>query len=400
MERRDILDTSDIFVKNELPKELSEKEVNDLLIRIGENDQLAREKLILHCTGFTVRYVTKKYGHRSDKKEILSRALTGVVKGVNSYDFRKNSNLMAFVYRCFTNEINAYFNKLNKLQYHEMLLMDEPISEDKKNHVVDTIKSGVNIEKTYEKKELYKRIRELVDELSNKKREIVKMYFGFNIKRHTQYELSNMYGISQSMVNKIIKESVTLISNTLKNEGLIVVKETEPTIKKKKIKSSCFYNLFNFDEKIVWRIFNLLSDEEKLIIYKKYGDKLDGNNVIFTTTYEDDKLYKVIIPKIRRMYEYYCVNKRFLIMNINDQLFNEIMFNLKSNYYLFVNLSFNESIIYSLYIGYLSDVFITPKAISTYLKIDLNEVKRILSKVKKKIDIEKNNKPCQLLLTT
>lgn len=395
------MDTSGIFVKNELPIELSEKEVNDLLKKIRGNDQLAKEKLILHCTGFTVRYVTKKYGHRSDKKEILSRALTGVVKGVNKYDYKKSDNFMAFVYVCFTNEIKMYFNKLNKLKYHEMLLMDEPISDDKKNHVIDTINSGVNIEKTYEKKELYNRIRELVDSLGKKNSEIVKLYYGFNnLKRHTQYELADMYGITQSRVNKIIKESVTFISNTLKKEGLIVVKENKPPIKKKKIKTSCFYNLFAFDEKIVWRIFNLLNDEEKTIIYKKYGDKLDGSNVTFTTTYEDDKLYKVIIPKIRRMYEYYCVNKKILVMNINDQLFNEIMFNLKSNYYPFVNLSFNESIIYSLYIGYLSDVLITPMAISTYLKMDLNEVKKILSRTKKKIDIGKNDKPCQLLLTT
>ena len=100
------------------------------------------------------------------------------------------------------------------------------------------------------------------------------------------------------------------------------------------------------------------------------------------------------------MYEYYCVNKKILVMNINDQLFNEIMFNLKSNYYPFVSLSFIESIVYSLYIGYLSDVLITPMAISTYLEMDLNEVKKILSRTKKKIDIGKNDKPCQLLLTT
>lgn len=395
------MDTSGIFVKNELPKELSEKEVNNLLKKIREHDQLAKEKLILHCTGFTVRYVTKKYGHRSDKKEILSRALTGVVKGVNNYDYKKGDNFMAFVYVCFTNEIKTYFNKLNKLKYHEMLLLDEPVSEDKKNYVVDTINSAVNIEKAYEKKELYNRIGELVNSLGKKNSEIVKLYYGFNnLKRHTQYELADMYGITQSRVNKIIKESVNLISSALKKEGLIVVKENKPPIKKKKIKTSCFYNLFAFDEKIVWRIFNLLNDEEKAIIYKKYGDKLDGNNVTFTTTYEDAKLYKVIIPKIRRMYEYYCVNKKILVMNINDQLFNEIMFNLKSNYYPFVSLSFNESIIYSLYIGYLSDVLITPMAISTYLKMDLNEVKKILSRTKKKIDIGKNDKPCQLLLTT
>lgn len=395
------MDTSGIFVKNELPKELSEKEVNNLLKKNRENDQLAKEKLILHCTGFTVRYVTKKYGHRSDKKEILSRALTGVVKGVNNYDYKKGDNFMAFVYVCFTNEIKTYFNKLNKLKYHEMLLLDEPVSEDKKNYVVDTINSDVNIEKAYEKKELYNRIGELVNSLGKKNSEIVKLYYGFNnLKRHTQYELADMYGITQSRVNKIIKESVNLISNALKKEGLIVVKENKLPIKKKKIKTSCFYNLFAFDEKIVWRIFNLLNDEEKAIIYKKYGDKLDGNNVTFTTTYEDDKLYKVIIPKIRRMYEYYCVNKKILVMNINDQLFNEIMFNLKSNYYPFVSLSFIESIVYSLYIGYLSDVLITPMAISTYLEMDLNEVKKILSRTKKKIDIGKNDKPFQLLLTT
>lgn len=141
------MDTSGIFVKNELPKELSEKEVKYLLKKIRENDQLAKEKLILHCTGFTVRYVTKKYGHRSDKKEILSRALTGVVKGVNNYDYKKGDNFMAFVYVCFTNEIKTYFNKLNKLKYHEMLLIDEPVNEDKKNYVVDTIKSDVILKK-------------------------------------------------------------------------------------------------------------------------------------------------------------------------------------------------------------------------------------------------------------
>ena len=75
------MDTSGIFVKNELPSELSEKEVNDLLKKIRGNDQLAKEKLILHCTGFTVRYVTKKYGQPTLTQKIV-RKVKKIVKSI------------------------------------------------------------------------------------------------------------------------------------------------------------------------------------------------------------------------------------------------------------------------------------------------------------------------------
>ena len=294
------MDTSGIFVKNELPSELSEKEVNDLLKKIRGNDQLAKEKLILHCTGFTVRYVTKKYGHRSDKKEILSRALTGVVKGVNNYDYKKSDNFMAFVYVCFTNEIKMYFNKLNKLKYHEMLLMDEPISDDKKNRVIDTINSGVNIEKTYEKKELYNRIRELVDELGKKNSEIVKLYYGFNNNdKMIQEEVGNKLNISKQYVNKILIESIEILKRKLISEGIIEIK-SEKERKQASYKSIYEYFKDYSKEEIDYAISKLNNYYIELLKLKFWKDFNISDNKRLDR-HENKLFYTGVVRKVKKL---------------------------------------------------------------------------------------------------
>ena len=88
--------------------------------------------------------------------------------------------------------------------------IDKIVSYDKNGNEMkleDKLNSDIDIAEDYEKKETYRLIREIVNNLPDRDREIIIMYFGFDGDNIcTQNDIAEKFNISQSYASRVIKK--------------------------------------------------------------------------------------------------------------------------------------------------------------------------------------------------
>ncbi len=143
------------------------------------------------------------------------------MKAVKTFNPEKNIKFATYASRCIENEILMHLRKVNNSK-HE-LSFDEPLSIDWDGNELtlrDVLGSepdeiSVDIEYSDEKKLLLK----IVNSLSDKERELMKMRFGImGETEHTQKELADLMGISQSYISRLEKRIIEKIRNEMMRE--------------------------------------------------------------------------------------------------------------------------------------------------------------------------------------
>ena len=89
---------------NGFPKPLKKAEEDELIDKMHAGNKKAKEKLINHNMRL-VAHVCKKYNGAAEADDLLSVGSIGLIKGINSYQKDKGSQLSTYVSRCIENEI-------------------------------------------------------------------------------------------------------------------------------------------------------------------------------------------------------------------------------------------------------------------------------------------------------
>ena len=97
------------------------------------------------------------------------------------------------------------------------------------------IQSDVSIEEDYSKKEIISIIKEAIQELPDKEKEVIKLYFGFYDKMYNQIEIASIIGLTQSYTSRIIRKTMEMIRVKLIKKDIIDYKDTTKKKKKKKL---------------------------------------------------------------------------------------------------------------------------------------------------------------------
>ena len=101
----------------------------------------------------------------------------------------------------------------------------------------DKLSSDIDVAGDYEKQETYRAIREIVNNLPDRDREIVIMYFGFDdYPICTQVDIAEKLHISQSYTSRVINKILVNIKKQLEAQKVIEVRRKRP---RKKRVSSC-----------------------------------------------------------------------------------------------------------------------------------------------------------------
>lgn len=97
----------------QLPKKSSKEEVLILFKKMKQGDMAAKEKLINHNIRLVLACVYSNFmGFDYDKKELVSIGCIGLIKAVDTYDISKGNEFSSYAWKCITNEIRAFLNKL------------------------------------------------------------------------------------------------------------------------------------------------------------------------------------------------------------------------------------------------------------------------------------------------
>ena len=201
-----------------LPPPLSREEEIDLMRKVERNDSVARSTLIERNLRLVV-YIARKFENTGISiEDLISIGAIGLIKAVNSFDPAKNIKLATYASRCIENEILMVLRKTNRLKLE--VSFDEPLNTDWDGNelllsdILGTEPDLVSrdMDADIEKQMLHNAIRTL----NPREKYIVQLRFGLGEgTEHTQKEVADMMGISQSYISRLEKRIIGKLRDEL-----------------------------------------------------------------------------------------------------------------------------------------------------------------------------------------
>ncbi len=201
-----------------LPEPLSIQEEQSLSELLVNGDEKAREKLIVHNLRLVV-YIAKKFENSGvNIEDLISIGTIGLIKAVNTFSPEKNIKLATYASRCIENEILMHLRKIASQKIEVSL--DEPLNTDWDGNelmLADVLGSDVDeISREIEEDDEKKILRQIIEKLPEREREIIDMRFGLGEKEElTQKEVADKMGISQSYISRLEKRIIKKLGNRL-----------------------------------------------------------------------------------------------------------------------------------------------------------------------------------------
>ena len=201
-----------------LPPPLSKEKEQQIRDELRQGIEDNRELLIIHNLRLVV-YISKKFETKTTSTEdLVSIGTIGLMKAVKTFNPDKNIKLATYASRCIENEILMHLRKVNSMKSE--MSFDEPLSVDWDGNEL-TLRDvlGTEPNDVYEEIEYDDEKRVLmntVNALPEKERRLMIMRFGLNGQQsHTQKELADELGISQSYISRLEKRILTKIKKEM-----------------------------------------------------------------------------------------------------------------------------------------------------------------------------------------
>lgn len=195
-----------------LPPPLSKQDEDTIMNKIIAGAPVSiREPLITHNLRLVV-YIAKKFDSSGVPiEDLISIGSIGLIKAVNTFSPERNIKLATYASRCIENEILMYLRK--NVQTKNEISIDEPLNTDHDGNellfcdIIGSDKDNVSSKLEQEAEILI--IREAVENLSSRDKNIMELRFGLHKnKEHTQKEVADLLGISQSYISRLEKKII------------------------------------------------------------------------------------------------------------------------------------------------------------------------------------------------
>ena len=155
-------------------------------------------------------------------EDLISIGTIGLIKAVNTFQVERNIKLATYASRCIENEILMHLRKSSQLR-HEVSI-DDPLNVDWDGNELllsdllgsepDTVNQ--DIEREAERVMLLR----AVERLAPREKKIMVLRFGLGSGReHTQKEVADCLGISQSYISRLEKKIIHRLRRDLEKAG-------------------------------------------------------------------------------------------------------------------------------------------------------------------------------------
>ena len=191
-----------------LPPPLTGEEEQRVFRLLEQKDEWAKQQLITHNLRLVV-YIAKKFDSTGiNVEDLISIGTIGLIKAVNTFVPSKGIKLATYASRCIENEILMFLRK-NQNRRHE-LSIDEPLNSDGDGNelllsdVLGTEPDTVSRDLEHDAERSM--VRRAVSHLQERERLIMELRYGLGGRReHTQKEVADIIGISQSYISRLEK---------------------------------------------------------------------------------------------------------------------------------------------------------------------------------------------------
>ena len=210
------------YSNNVFPDPLSKEEEEKCVSQMHLGDKEARNKLIEHNLRL-VAHIVKKYDHKkNDFDDLISIGTIGLIKGVDSFSYKKGTRLTTYAAKCIENEILMYYRSDKKNSKN--ISLNESIGFDKDGNEItflDILKTPKpDFENDIQKKDNIVLLKKYFNVLNEREKEIIIKRYGLNNEEEvTQKEIAKQLGISRSYVSRIEKRALTKIFKEFKMQN-------------------------------------------------------------------------------------------------------------------------------------------------------------------------------------
>lgn len=201
-----------------LPPPLSKKEEEKIMNELKNGIEDNRELLIVHNLRLVV-YIAKKFDSKNTSTEdLISIGTIGLMKAVRTFDPNKNIKLATYASRCIENEILMHLRKISNSKTE--VSFDDPLSVDWDGNELllrDVLGSEPDeISKNVEYEDEKRLLCDVINALPEKERNLMNKRFGLGGEQeHTQKQLADLLGISQSYISRLEKRILQKIKKEM-----------------------------------------------------------------------------------------------------------------------------------------------------------------------------------------
>lgn len=210
------------YSNNVFPDPLSKEDEEKYVSLMHLGDKEARNKIIEHNLRL-VAHIVKKYDHKkNDVDDLISIGTIGLIKGVDSFSYKKGTRLTTYAAKCIENEILMYYRSDKK--NNKNISLNDSIGFDKEGNeitILDILKTPKpNFEMDIHKKDNINLLKKYFNVLNDREKEIIIKRYGLNDEDEaTQKDIAKELGISRSYVSRIEKRALTKIFKEFKMQN-------------------------------------------------------------------------------------------------------------------------------------------------------------------------------------
>ncbi len=189
----------------------AEEELQCLQAFRERGDMAARNRLIEHNLRLVAHIIKKYYSAGHDQDDLISIGTIGLIKAVETFDYKKGIRLATYASRCIENEILMYFRSTKKTA--QDVLISDPIDTDKDGNAItlfDVIADTADVAEDIDLKLRLEHLRRILkNTLTPREKRIIDLRYGLGGNRElTQREVAQRLGISRSYVSRIEKKAL------------------------------------------------------------------------------------------------------------------------------------------------------------------------------------------------
>ena len=201
-----------------LPQPLEKDEEFSAIERALGGDGSAKQLLIEHNLRLVV-FIARRFDNTGvGLEDLISIGTIGLIKAVETYRSDKNIKLATYASRCIENEILMHLRK--RAREKSDVSLDEPINTDWDGNELllsDVLGTdGDEISRPLEEDAEARLLRAAVNRLGSREKDIIELRFGLGgHNEHTQKEVAERMGISQSYISRLEKRIITQLRREL-----------------------------------------------------------------------------------------------------------------------------------------------------------------------------------------
>ena len=188
---------------------------------LENGDAQCQQQLIVHNLRLVV-YIAKRFeGNAATShltvEDAISIGTIGLIKAVNTFVPSKKIKLATYASRCIENEILMYLRKSSNRRQESSI--EEPLNTDSDGnelHLADILGSGECVSTRIEEDDERRALYQAIDTLTPRERQIMELRFGLRDGvEHTQKEVADSIGISQSYISRLEKRIIRQLRQKL-----------------------------------------------------------------------------------------------------------------------------------------------------------------------------------------